>query len=83
MLQITGVSTALITYGDVKESLELQIGMDGGIVLRGVAYELTGNPRIFQLDTFRGRLSADQQTIAGTWTDAGSGKGQWSVTRKP
>ena len=83
VLQITGVSAATITYGDVKETLELQIGMDGGIVLRGVAYELTGIPRIFQLDTFRGRLSADQQTIAGTWTDAANGKGQWSVTRKP
>ena len=79
-LQITGVSTAVMKYGDVKETLELQIGMDGGIVLRGVAYELTSGDRIFKLDTFLGRISADQQSIAGTWTDAGIGKGQWSVS---
>ena len=32
-----------------------------------------------KLDTFRGRISPDQQAIAGTWIDAGSGNGRWSV----
>jgi hypothetical protein len=81
-LQITGASSATMKYHDVTETLELQIGTDGEIVFRGVAYELNpGVNRIFRLDIFRGRLSADQQTISGTWTDAGIGKGKWSVSR--
>jgi hypothetical protein len=83
-LHITSVSVATMTYADVKETLELQLGMDGEIVLRGVAYEFpSGKSRIFQLDIFRGRVSADRQSIAGTWSDAGIGKGLWSVSRKP
>jgi hypothetical protein len=80
-LQITSVSTAAITYNGVREILELQVGTDGEIILRGVAYEAaSGVDRIFKLDTFRGRLSSDRQSITGTWKDAGTGTGQWSVS---
>jgi hypothetical protein len=82
-LQITSVSGATMTYNGVKETLELQIRLDGEIVLRGVAYEfLPGTiERPFKLDTFRARLSADLQSLVGTWKDAGTGSGQWSVSR--
>jgi hypothetical protein len=81
-LQITAASGATMTYNGVKETLELQIRLDGEIVLRGVAYEfLPGTiERPFKLDTFRARLSADLQSLVGTWTDAGTGSGQWSVS---
>jgi hypothetical protein len=83
-LQITSVSGATITYNGVKETLELQFRLDGEIVLRGVAYEFLPGTigRPFNLDTFRGRLSADLQSFAGTWKDAGTGSGQWSVSRR-
>src|SRR5207247_11317203 len=80
-LQITSVSTATITYNGVRETLELQVGSDGEVVLRGVAYEIvSGADRVLKLDTFRGRLSTDGQSITGTWKDAGTGIGQRSVT---
>jgi hypothetical protein len=82
-LQLLSASSATITYNGVKETFEVQLLLNGEIQFSGMSYEfLPGTPpRIFSLDTFRGRLSADAQSIAGMWKDAGSGTGRWSVTR--
>jgi hypothetical protein len=82
-LLIVSASSATITYSGVKETLEVQIQVDGEIILRGVSHEfLPGVPsRPFNLDTFRGRLSADSKTMAGTWKDTGDNSGAWSLSR--
>jgi hypothetical protein len=79
-LRISSPSSATITYNGVREALEVQLGDDGEIVLQGMSYEiLSGGERVFQLDSFSGRVSADRRSIEGTWRDAGTGGGRWSV----
>jgi hypothetical protein len=75
-LRVVSPVGAVVSYGGVDETLLIELAEDGEITLTGVAH--TGDVG-FSLDTFKGRLSADSRSIAGTWRDARGSTGKWSV----
>jgi curved DNA-binding protein CbpA len=83
VLEITGPSTAMISFAGVRETLTVHADESGEIIFQGTVYKRisSGPPKSVSLGIFRGRLSTDLRTIRGTWSDQGRRSGPWVMTR--
>ena len=73
--------SGVVTYGGVKETVNIFVESDGAVFMQGISYRRLKGKGRFNLDGFRGRLLRDRLSIEGVYSDTAGRGGQWKFTK--